>query len=135
MTMVVDASVALRWFLKEEGHEAACSLLSGEEDLIAPDTIASEVTEIIWFKERRGEITREHAEAALEALPAFLGRYRASAPLLPRAFALAERLERSVSDGLYLACAEAEGAALVTADASLKRAAIRAGCAIPVRTP
>jgi predicted nucleic acid-binding protein len=47
----------------------------------------------------------------------------ATAPLLPRALAMARRLAHPVDDCVYLALAERERAALVTADERLPRAA------------
>jgi predicted nucleic acid-binding protein len=37
--IVVDASVAAKWFLPETGSEEATQLLSGANKLIAPDLI------------------------------------------------------------------------------------------------
>ena len=37
MTVVVDASVALKWYVDEEDSEAALALLASDERLIAPD--------------------------------------------------------------------------------------------------
>jgi predicted nucleic acid-binding protein len=47
MIWVVDASVALKWFLDEEGSEHARRLKSLEE-VIAPDLIVAEVSNAAW---------------------------------------------------------------------------------------
>ena len=36
MTLVVDASVALKWFVAEDGPGRAAALLAGRELLVAP---------------------------------------------------------------------------------------------------
>ena len=56
MTRVVDASVALRWFVEAPGSAAAAQLLSGRERLIAPDLIVAEVANAAWKLARAGEI-------------------------------------------------------------------------------
>ncbi len=43
MTLVVDASVALKWFVAEDGSTRAAALLAGPELLVAPDLIEDEV--------------------------------------------------------------------------------------------
>jgi predicted nucleic acid-binding protein len=42
--IVVDASVAVKWFIPEAGEEAAAKLLGGKKRLIAPALIRLEVT-------------------------------------------------------------------------------------------
>ena len=39
MTVVVDASVAVKWLLEEPGSKAAAALLRGRRKLIAPDLL------------------------------------------------------------------------------------------------
>ena len=54
MTLVVDASVACRWFVEEEGSVQAEALLTGDEGLVAPDLIIAEVCNAAWRKLRTG---------------------------------------------------------------------------------
>lgn len=61
--IVVDASVAVKWFVEEEGHQFALSLLEQHLVIIAPDLIFSETTNVLWKKLRRGEVTRERDNA------------------------------------------------------------------------
>ena len=56
MTLVVDASVACKWFVAESGSDAAAALLAGDQMLLAPDLIVPEVCNAAWSKLRRGEI-------------------------------------------------------------------------------
>ena len=61
MRMVVDASVALKWLVEEEGSEAANRLLQGDHELYAPRLMASEIANALWRKARLGEIGRGEA--------------------------------------------------------------------------
>jgi predicted nucleic acid-binding protein len=114
--LVVDASVAIKWFVPEVHSAAAARLLNPELVLSAPDLIGPEFGNTIWKKVRRGELTPEEAA---EILIAFAGVDVDTYPsdiLLPSAFRLAIALDRTVYDSLYLALAVAQDCALVTAD-------------------
>ncbi len=116
MTLVVDASVAIKWFVRENMHEEATQLLAGDESLLAPDLLLPEVANIAWKKAVRQEIGPEQAvrivEACLDGGPVLVP----SSGLIERAMQMALALTHSVHDCLYLACAEAAGGVLVTAD-------------------
>ena len=56
MTVIVDASVALKWVIEEDGSEAAGALLL-EEPLAAPDLLIVECANVLWAKARRGHET------------------------------------------------------------------------------
>jgi predicted nucleic acid-binding protein len=47
MRMVVDASVAVKWLVLEEGSTDADQLLEGQHELYAPRLLASEVGNVI----------------------------------------------------------------------------------------
>ncbi len=124
MILIVDASVALKWFVPEDLSEAADRLLVGEDDLAGPDFLLLETANALWKKRRLGELSEAEAEAALTDLASGTLALRPSAPLVPRALAMAHELDHPVYDCLYLALAEAEDGTVVTADRSfLKRVA------------
>lgn len=114
MTVVVDASVALKWVLDEPGREAADALL--EEELIAPALWLLEAANALWRRSRRGEITVEEATERLTEL------YNAPVAVtvieddLLVAADLASVLGHPVYDCLYLAVAIRENTYVVTAD-------------------
>ena len=127
MTMIIDASVAVKWFVDEDGHEDALALLDRDHDFHAPDLILSETANTAWKKCRRGEITRDQAAAMVTALPHYFSRLWPAPELVTRALELAFNLDHPVYDGLYLACAEAVGGTLITADKRLIDVTRKAG--------
>ena len=114
--IVIDASVAVKWFVAEEGHASAVALLGQNEALIAPDLIFAETANVLWKKLRKGEATPDQAFRACHVLSDFFSRIIANAHLIVEAFELAKRIDHSVYDCVYLACAQQQGAKLVTAD-------------------
>ena len=47
MTLVVDASVACKWFIAEAASDAAEALVAGGQMLLAPDLIVPEVCNVV----------------------------------------------------------------------------------------
>lgn len=119
MRHVIDASVAAKWFIPEDHSELALRLLEGNEELYAPDLLYAEFGNILWKKQRRGELLREHAAKAIAGLHAVPLRVHPSKSLLDLALDIASTLDRSVYDSLYLSLAFAKDCALVTADRRL----------------
>ena len=65
MRLVVDASVAVKWFLPEIHSQAANRLLNSEFELLSPDLIWSELGNVLWKRWRRRELTEEAASEIL----------------------------------------------------------------------
>jgi predicted nucleic acid-binding protein len=122
---VVDASVAVKWFVEERGSSAARAVLAGGEPLLAPDLILLEASNTAWKKVRRKEMTLEQGEAMVRAVPLYFERLVRSGALVARAYALANQLNHPVYDCLYLALAEMEAVALITDDDRLLKAVTR----------
>ena len=116
MTIVVDASVAVKWVIPEALSDQAESLRGRADHLLAPDLLLPEAANALWKKLTRREITAGEAAQALQLLMASGLDLRPSGPLLGRALALAQRLRHPVYDCLYLVLAQAEDATLITAD-------------------
>ena len=116
MTLTVDASVVIKWFVKEQGFEDARGLLAHRIHLHAPDLLLAEFANTIWKKVRRREIAdpRPYFDE-LANLPDVVTLHRGD-ELIERAAAIAVDIDHPVYDCLYLACAEATASALITAD-------------------
>ena len=119
MTLVIDASVAVKWVVPEVLSDKADALLAGRDDLAAPDLLLVEAANALWHKTVRKEISPPEADQALALLLESSIELVATAPLLPRALDLARALTHQVYDCVYLALAERERAGLVTADSRL----------------
>jgi len=119
---VVDASVAVKWYLPEVHAEPAARLLAEEYELHAPDLLLPEFGNILWKKFMRGELSQAEVRSIAKALAVVPLRIHASQPLLEGAVELALRTSRTVYDCLYLALAIHLGCALVTADDRLHNA-------------
>ena len=63
--VVVDASVAVKWFLPEVHAEAARQLLRDKMTLLAPDLIWAEVANALWRKWRDRELAAEVVKGIL----------------------------------------------------------------------
>ncbi len=115
--LVVDASVAVKWFVDEPGTDAALALL--DHELHAPDLIYAEVANILWKKQVRGEVDPDVAACSAEALAHVQMHIEPCALLAVDAVTLAARLEHPAYDCFYLALARRMGATFVTADKRL----------------
>lgn len=115
MTLVVDASVAALWVLQQPGFDRAEALYN-EPRLIAPSLIAAEIGSALWKAVRRGDATPDHALIAFDAALLPLHEIMPSEDLRLRALEIAIELDYPIYDCFYLALAERERCALVTAD-------------------
>ena len=119
MTLVVDASVAVKWVLSEPGSPRALALRD-EGGLIAPSLLAAEVGNALWKAVRRDGFARHDA---FDAIRAILLAFDALIPiedLRLRALEMSLELDHPIYDCFYLALAERERAPLVCVDGPLK---------------
>lgn len=125
MRRVIDASVALKLVLVEEGRESVKALL-GATIGTAPDLFRIEVANGIAKRVKAGQMSPEEAEPALQLVLQSVSDLASSAPLIRDAMQIALQLAHPVADCVYLALARSLGCELVTADekfAALARAA------------
>ncbi len=120
--LVVDASVAGKWFLPEEHSDAAMRLLSSPRALLAPDLILAEFANLLWKRHRVGQLEGEDAVRMVEQLIRVPIEIVPSSILLPAAMRLAMAHDRTVYDCLYLALAIERDYPLVTGDRRLVNA-------------
>lgn len=123
MILVIDASVAIKWFVEEPLRPQARSLLIDRHEFVAPDLLIPEVANIAWKKAARGEVQVDQARSIIRniALPPFVSTLVESISLRERALVLAMQWKHPVYDCFYAACAEAVSAPLVSADEKFLR--------------
>lgn len=120
MRAVIDASVAIKWVVPEDGTAEALALLD-DGGLIAPDLIVAECANILWKKTLRAELSRKEADIAARILEQAAIEVAPTRALLAAATNLALRLNHPAYDCIYLALAGERGLPLVTADDRLCR--------------
>jgi predicted nucleic acid-binding protein len=113
--IVLDASVAVKWVLREEHAASARQILSTAE-LLAPHLLWAEVGNILRKRHRRSESSVEEVRRMLGEIQRLPVMTFAHWPLLPAALDLAISLGQTVYDCLYLALAETRNTIMVTAD-------------------
>jgi len=123
MTLVVDASVAVKWVLPESGSERAVAIRMIDDDIIAPTLVCAEIGSAMWRASLRGDLSAAEARHNLKVAVTHYRRLIPLEELADAAVALAVRLRHPIYDCFYLALAEREDCALITADARLVSAA------------
>lgn len=114
--LVVDASVAIKWFLPEIHSEEAILVLKSKQELMAPDFIWAEFGNTLWKKVNRKEVTVQEASGILKDFMRLPLQTYSSKFLLNSAWKFAHESGATIYDSLYLALAKARGCSLVTAD-------------------
>jgi predicted nucleic acid-binding protein len=113
--IVIDASVAVKWVLREQ-HVATARQVLATKELLAPHLLWAEVGNILWKRQRRRESSIEEVRRMLAEFQRLPVTTFAHWPFLAAALDLAISLEQTVYDCLYLALAEARNSVMVTAD-------------------
>jgi predicted nucleic acid-binding protein len=118
--LVIDASIAIKWVVEEEGTEAALALRNKAE-LIAPDLIIAECANILWKKVQRDELSANEALIAARLLQSANVDILATRTLLEMTTRLAIELGHPAYDCIYLALAIQADCRFGTADRSFVR--------------
>lgn len=119
--VVVDASVAVKWLLPEPGSDEAVRLLDDTSvEFHAPELLDVEVSNALWKRTRRGELTTSEAVELGRLIGDFPVTRHSHAKLTDAALRLALDHSIAVYDAAYVALAMALDASFVTADASLR---------------
>jgi len=119
VTIVVDASVALKWYQREPDSEAALVLMNSDDRMIAPDLIVAELCNAAWRLISLGQMQVGQMQILTHGAPRAFARLYDLASLAPRAGAIALAINQPAYDCFYLALSEAEDAPLFTADRRL----------------
>jgi predicted nucleic acid-binding protein len=119
---VIDASVAIKWFVPEIHSDAARRLLAGAHQFLAPDLLFAEAGNAIWKKVRRRELTADEAQRLVGDLATVAVDIISTRVLVGDAAALAVTTGVTVYDALYLALAVRLETQVITADDKFRRA-------------
>lgn len=122
---VVDASVAVKWYLPEPHSADAEKLLVGAYQLLAPDLIVSEVGNILWKRIMRSELSVPKAKSIMAAFAGLPLTLLPANSLAENAMTVACGLKRTFYDSIYLALAMTADCRLVTADRKLFEAIVK----------
>jgi predicted nucleic acid-binding protein len=130
---VLDASVALRWFLEDPVPEYAARvrrmLLYGHRALV-PVVWNLEIANALANSSRKGVTPPEDLDDHLLKIEELLVHHIESQPegiSIRRAFTTARTFGLTAYDSSYLDLAQSEKLPLCTLDAQLRKAAVRAG--------
>ena len=127
--VVVDSSVAVKWFLTEPDTPAALRVYDqtthAGNRLIVLDLALVEIANAIWKRLHRRVMARTQVDERLAAVLGSPVEIRPAAPLLRSAVAIAADHGRSVYDALFVALAADLNLPGVTADEPL-HGAVRA---------
>lgn len=117
--LVIDASVAAKWFIEEKQTEAALSVLKESNRLHAPDFLLLEMDSIICKWIRRSAISPTEGTDLRDALRRYPIHHHPFISFLDPAFAISSQTGQSVYDCLYVALAALLEGRMVTADRKL----------------
>jgi predicted nucleic acid-binding protein len=121
VTVVVDASIVVRWLLKLPGSDDAEAMVASADAILAPDVVISETASALWKAVVFADLERDEAAIALQSIDRLFDQIVPSQSLRMRAFAIATELRHPVYDCFYLALAEDRSGRLLTADKRLAR--------------
>ncbi|MDB5553345.1 MAG: putative nucleic acid-binding protein contains domain [Rhizobium sp.] len=128
MILVIDASVAIKWFVEEDLNEEAIALSECGYELVAPDLIFAGVANVLRRRVRLGHVVEKQAAISVANLGRAFQRMVRLPTVIGEAFEKAALLDHSVYDVIYLICAlrQTDGI-LVTADKKFEAKAVASG--------
>ena len=117
--LIVDASVAVKWFIEEDHADAALSLLNERHQLHAPDFLLLEGDSVLCKWARLKLISLAEGDDIREALRRYPIHTHEFTTLLDSAYTIANETQASVYDCLYVALAALLKGKVITADQKL----------------
>lgn len=118
--LVVDSSVAIKWFVSE-GDSADALQLRDRHELVAPALLVAECVNAFWKMARRGELTADETVLACQGLALADIVLESMTGLSAQAGILAITFDHPAYDCFFLALGAAEGLPYVTSDLSFVR--------------
>ncbi len=122
MSYVVDASVAIKWYVPEEHEDSATRVLESGRMLHVPELILPETSAIIWKKVRRGELSKNEGDRIVNAIARKRWTIHSHKNTIKSAYRGADATGQTVYDWTYLALAISLSCEFVTANERFYRA-------------
>jgi len=116
MIIVVDASVAVKWFIAEENDHDSLELLKRPFEIHAPNLLFLELDNVLCKLIRRDLLSEDIGFEIHDRILDFPIEIHPFPSLQEEALQLAVRTKRSMYDCIYLSLAEALDCRMVTAD-------------------
>jgi predicted nucleic acid-binding protein len=117
MILVLDASIAAKWYLDEVYTELAEKLLEPDlYDLHAPELLLSEVGNILWKRYKSGELSSAESERIASDLLQSTVTYHSLTDLFLPSLIASEGTGHPIYDCFYVTLAHSLGAPFITAD-------------------
>jgi len=132
--IVLDASVAAKFYFLEDGSDRTRAMLTSGVVVAAPDLLFVEMASIAAKRVRRGLCSAELGRDAVNSVGDLVDEVFTLRSLATRAFLFARDNGFSAYDGAYLALAERLNAPVLTADERLIEGARALGAGNLVRT-
>ena len=117
-TLVIDASVAVKWVISEDGGDDAIQLRSAFT-FVAPELLLPECANILWKKVQRKELEPNEAALAIALIERSGISFQSMQGLSETATRLAIELGHPAYDCVYLTLALRQKLRFVTADKRL----------------
>jgi predicted nucleic acid-binding protein len=124
-TFVIDASIAIKWVVEEDGTAEALALRRSR--LIAPQLLIAECANILWKKVQREELLKEEALLAARLLQGAEIELLPMQSLLEAAVRMSIEIDHAAYDCVYLALAIDNKCQFVTADERFLRKIYQGG--------
>jgi predicted nucleic acid-binding protein len=116
MTLVVDANVAVKWLVQQQGADDVRRVQAYRGPLVAPAMLIAETANGLWRHVANGDVSATNAQAAVAGLAWWFHELVEDHSLAGPALTLAIELNYSLYNCLYPALARTRSAPLVTAD-------------------
>jgi predicted nucleic acid-binding protein len=120
--LVVDSSVVIKWFVPEVHSDDALRYLDPDLERNAPELLLAEVSNILWKKVGRSDLTAAEANKIAEDVEQADVNIHPLRPLFGPGLRMALATGRSAYDCIYLALADSLSTRVVTADRRLYNA-------------
>jgi predicted nucleic acid-binding protein len=119
MKLVIDASVAMAWFVRQSGQTDCLWMLEDVHELLVPDLVYPEVANGIWRLVRGNILKREQGLQIVGQMTQTMDRVFPCAALIQSAMEISLELNHPAYDCFYLALAAKEEIQMGTLDMRL----------------